>query len=250
MNEEIEERMNDLKIYEENNQIGIQEYNDKIQELLEEKNYLQSQNDELSENLMKANNTLKEYNDVIINKYQNMEEELNREKNDRINSEQIYKNKIREYKNKLNYVTKENNKLKNLIQHYKNKNMINSNRNNYIGNNIRSIYDYSDIKNRNRVNNAINVDNYLNKTMNYNYDTNNALNGDEITNNNNLFMDTDLTYRNNSINPIKNLKKISNTTIKSNYIDDNLNQSEHNKTLNEFKDLLKKMDEKLYSDKI
>jgi len=250
MNEEIEERMNDLKIYEENNQIGIQEYNDKIQELLEEKNYLQSQNEELSENLMKANNTLKEYNDVIINKYQNMEEELNREKNDRINSEQMYKNKIREYKNKNNYLIKENNKLKNLIQHYKSKNMINSNRNNYLGNNIRSIYDYSDIKNKNGANNIINVDNYLNKTMNYNYDTNNALDGYEITNNNNLFMDQNLTYRNNLKNPIINLKKISNTTIKSNFFDDNLNQSEHNKTLNEFKDLLKKMDEKLYSDKI
>ena len=35
----------------------------------------------------KLNNTLKEYNDVIINKYQNMEEDLNREKNDRIHLE-------------------------------------------------------------------------------------------------------------------------------------------------------------------
>ena len=78
MNEEIEERMNDLKIYEENNQMRIQEYNDKIQELIEEKKYLEIQNAELSENLMKANNTLKEYNDVIINKYQNMEDDLNR----------------------------------------------------------------------------------------------------------------------------------------------------------------------------
>ena len=59
MNNEIEERMNDLQIYEENNQIGIQEYNDKIQELIEEKKILESRNEELSDNLLQANNTLK-----------------------------------------------------------------------------------------------------------------------------------------------------------------------------------------------
>ena len=47
---------------------------------------------------MKANNTLKEYNDVIINKYQNMEEDLNREKNDRIHWEHKYKKNLKEYR--------------------------------------------------------------------------------------------------------------------------------------------------------
>ena len=253
MNEEIEERMNDLKIYEENNQMGIQEYNDKIQELLEEKKFLQNQNDELSMNLIQANNTLKEYNDVIINKYQNLEEELNLEKNDKINLEQKYKSKIKEFKNKNNYLTKENNRLKNLIQHYKNRNIINTNKNHYTTNNLRSIYDFNSVRNKNSTKNSLlNVNDYLNKTMFYNYDTNNALNGDDtlINKNNNIqFFDMNLTYQDNSINPFKNIKKIS-TNTSSNYFDENPNQSEHNRTINEFKDLLKKIDEKLYNDNI
>ena len=102
-------------------------------------------------------------------------------------------------------------------------------------------------------NSFLNVDNYVNKTMLYDYDTNNALNGDEtLINNNNSkqFFDMNLTYQNDSTNPIKNLKKLSNTTIKNSYFDDNQNQSEHNRTINEFKDLLKKIDEKLYDDNI
>ena len=125
------------------------------------------------------------------------------------------------------------------MQQYRNNTLINVHKNNY-KNNIRSIYDFSDIKNKNikNVNNLINVDNYLNKTMMYNYDTNNALNQDDNSPDNNLFNDVNLTYQNNSINHIKNMKKISNTTIKSNYIDENRNQMLHNKTINEFKDLL------------
>ena len=84
----------------------------------------------------------------------------------------------------------------------------------------------------------------------YNYDTNNALNGDEMAPKNNIYNDLNLTYQNNIVTPIQNFKKISNTSMKSNYLDDNLNQSMHNKTINEFKDLLKKIDEKLYTDKI
>ena len=253
MNEEIEERMNDLKIYEENNQMRIQEYNDKIQELIEEKKYLEIQNAELSENLMKANNTLKEYNDVIINKYQNMEDDLNREKNDRIHWEQKYKKNLKEYKNKNSYLIKENYRLKNTLQKYRNDTLFNLQKNNYQNGKIRNLYGFNDIKNKTldaQRNNLLNVDNYLNKTMLYNTDRNYIFNEDEIIPNNNLFYDVNLTYQNIPTNHIINLKKINNSNTKSNnYFDENKSQNPNNKTINEFKDLLKKMDEKLFIDK-
>ena len=116
-----------------------------------------------------------------------MEEELNKEKNDRINFEQKYKNKIKEYKNKINYLTKDNNRLKNLIQNYKNRNIINTNRNNYTINNLKSMYNHNSFRNPIHTKNSfLNVDNYVNKTMLYDYDTNNALNGDETLINNNI----------------------------------------------------------------
>jgi hypothetical protein len=242
MNEEIEERMNDLKIYEENNQMRIQEYNDKIQELIEEKKYLEIQNAELSENLMKANNTLKEYNDVIINKYQNMEEDLNREKNDRIHWEQKYKKNLKEYKNKNSYLIKENYRLKNTLQKYRNDTLFNLQKNNYQNDKIRNLYGFNDIKNKTldaQRNNLLNVDNYLNKTMFYNTDRNYIFNEDEIIPNNNLFYDVNLTYQNIPTNHIINLKKINNSNTKSNnYFDENKSQNPNNKTINEFKDLL------------
>ena len=174
-----------------------------------------------------------------------MEQELIKEKNDKINSEQKMKIKLKEYKNKTNYLTKENNALKNILQQYRNNTLINAHKNN----NIRNAYNFSTIGNPYQVNNLLNVDNYLNKTMLYNYDTNNALNGDEVSPNNNILNDVNLTYQNNSINPIKNMKKMSHTTIKNNFLEENRSQISHNRTINEFKDLLKKIDEKLNSEK-
>lgn len=202
---------------------------------------------------MKANNTLKEYNDVIINKYQNMEDDLNREKNDRIHLEQKYKKNLKEYKNKNSYLIKENYRLKNTLQKYRNDTLFNLQKNNYQNGKIRNLYGFNDIKNKTldaQRNNLLNVDNYLNKTMLYNTDRNYIFNEDEIIPNNNLFYDVNLTYQNIPTNHIINLKKINNSNTKSNnYFDENKSQNPNNKTINEFKDLLKKMDEKLFIDK-
>ena len=150
-------------------------------------------------------------------------------------------------------MSKENNKLKNILQQYRVDNLNNINQNKFMNNNTRNFYGYNNITNRSRknnINNLLNVDNYVNKTMMYDYDRNNILNEEGISPNKYLFTDMNLTYQNNSIAPIKNTKKISHTSTKSNYLDNNLNQSMHNKTIDEFKDLLKKIDEKLYEDKI
>ena len=48
INSEINEKMNDLQIYEEINQREFDDYNNKIQELTQEKNFLEMQNNELS----------------------------------------------------------------------------------------------------------------------------------------------------------------------------------------------------------
>ena len=156
-----------------------------------------------------------------------------------------YKNKIKEYKKNNNNLIKENNKLKKTLQQYNISYMTNPSKNN----NLRNMYASSTYKkNKFSNNNIINIDDYLNKTMFYNYDVNNALNNDnQFSENQYLLNDNLTTYRNNHINPIKNLRKTSYMTYKNSFIDDN--QNKNNKMINEFKNLLNKIDEKLDSDK-
>ena len=139
------------------------------------------------------------------------------------------------------------------MQKYRNDTLFNLQKNNYQNDKIRNLYGFKDIKNKTldaQRNNLLNVDNYLNKTMLYNTDRNYIFNEDEIIPNNNLFYDVNLTYQNIPTNHIINLKKINNSNTKSNnYFDENKSQNPNNKTINEFKDLLKKMDEKLFIDK-
>ena len=72
-------------------------------------------------------------------------------------------------------------------------------------------------------------------------------NDNQFSENQYLLNDNLTTYRNNHINPIKNLRKTSYMTYKNSFIDDN--QNKNNKMINEFKNLLNKIDEKLDSDK-
>ena len=248
INAEIDERMNDFQIHEENNQKEIMDYSNKIKELLKEKNILEMQNEELSKNLAAANDTLKEYNDLIMNKYKNIEKELISEQEDKNKIIEKCNAKIQKIKIKYINLKKENNKLKEII--YKvNKDKFN---NNILTNNNISKSQYNSIISndnflRNRLNkeDLTNVDNHMNKTMfDINYDINEAINGNSIINRNNNYMKENIFNNtlNSGINKI-NLNENKNYIIQRDRFSNSLNKN--NEMIKEFKDFLKKMDEKI-----
>ena len=226
----------------------IMDYSNKIKELLKEKNILEMQNEELSKNLAAANDTLKEYNDLIMNKYKNIEKELISEQEDKNKIIEKYNAKIQKIKIKYINLKKENNKLKEII--YKvNKDKFN---NNILTNNNISKSQYNSIISndnflRNRLNkeDLTNVDNHMNKTMfDINYDINEAINGNSIINRNNNYMKENIFNNtlNSGINKI-NLNENKKYIIQSDRFSNSLNKN--NEMIKEFKDFLKKMDEKI-----
>ena len=239
MNSEIDEKMKDLQIFEENNQREIDDYNNKIEELMQEKSILEAQNNELSQNLLAANDTLNEYNDIIINKYKLMENELQKEQQNRINMEEKYKDKIQSLKMKINSLQQENNKLKNKknLQKFFTSNNLNSSKG-FI--NTRNFANYAS-----NFNDLTNVDNYMNRTMFNikNIDSRKDFEGNlpfnEIKVNRQNYMKNTIT----SYNDKNNFKRINNNSDKKNFIVNNQIKQKH--MINEFKTLLNKIDEKL-----
>ena len=246
MNSEIDEKMNDLQVYEENKQKERDDYNNKIEELLQIKDSLEKENNELSHSLAEANETLKEYNDVIINKYKFMEEELYKEQQARNNMEQKYKEKIQSLKIKYNNLQQENNKFKDMI--FKNKKDLPHNFQRFYTTNTlnnRSNYNVktnnnNNIRNKINIRDLVDVDSHINRTM---FDMNTGLNKDLYLDKNpsNTFIQPE-PYVNTFIPYNKGtFMRINNS--KNDILENSL--SSQNKIINEFKSLLNKIDEKL-----
>ena len=253
MNLEIDERMNDLQIYEENSQKEIDEYNNKIQELIREKTTLEINNNELSQNLNRANDTLKEYNDIVVNKYKNLEDELYKEKQNKITMEQKYKNKIESMKLKNNSLLKENNMLKDIINNQPLKKNFKGNIHKHGGsNNLNNnkkydvkVKDYITFRNKINIKDLTDIDSHINRTMfNFNYKPNKEYN--TMKNNRIYNLAQSSNFMNNTINSYKNKKnvnKFSDSNIKNNILNDS--QIKQINMINEFKTLLNQIDEKL-----
>jgi chromosome segregation ATPase len=234
MNTEIDEKMNDIQIYEDNNKREIDDYNNKIEELLQEKNVLEVQNNELTKNLSAANNTLKEYNDIVMNKYKDVENELLKEQQNNKKMEKKYKDKIYSLKMKFNNLQQENNKLKGNNKRLHSKltgSNFNINKTQILDNNI--------YRNNRKIADLTNLDNHLNQTM-FNLGINRGYNP---------FTDVNLTQPNilkASVNTLynRNIDALTyNNSFNKNIDDDsNLKQKE---MIKEFKLLLNRMDEKL-----
>ena len=261
MNSEINEKMNDLQIYEENNQREFDDYNNKIQELIQEKNFLEMQNNELSQNLANANNTLREYNDVIINKYKVLEDELYKEKQNNLNLQQKYKDKIETLKIKYNNLKQENNKLKEINSQEINDKPINYNnlnkKNNkkYYNTNYNKNIDF--IKQKD-IRDLIDVDNHINKTMfniksDFGRPTNKIRNYNKYENN--YIKDNNLTQQDIMRNTTSSYYDPNNKKMKISYTNTNIrndideSQKKQKSIINDFKSLLKKMDEKIENQK-
>ena len=262
MNSEINEKMNDLQIYEENNQREFDDYNNKIQELIQEKNFLEMQNNELSQNLANANNTLREYNDVIINKYKVLEDELYKEKQNNLNLQQKYKDKIETLKIKYNNLKQENNKLKEINSQEINDKPINYNNINK-KNNTKKYYNTNYNKNidfikQKDIRDLIDVDNHINKTMfniksDFGRPTNKIRNYNKYENN--YIKDNNLTQQDIMRNTTSSYYDPNNKKMKISYTNTNIrndideSQKKQKSIINDFKSLLKKMDEKIENQK-
>ena len=197
-----------------------------IEELVKEKMILEEQNEELTKNLSIANDNLKQLNDLVEDKYKNMEDELYKQRTQKKNIEKKYKGMIKQIKSKEKGIIKENSQLKEILNNQDNSNKL---QNLALYKNVIGI-DNNNINNNN---------NQLNRTM-FNIPVNNNILND---NNNSMVIDS-----NNQRNLLNNTLNFANKRV-NNYqmmpkIEDP-NDDNQKKTLEEFKELLKKIDEKL-----
>ena len=198
----------DLKLFEENKQQEFKEYSDQIENIIDENNLLKAQNKELTENLSLANENMKQLNELISDKYADVEAELLRQTSHKENLEKKYKDIFKHMKNKQNLLNQENHKLKEFI-----------NNNNNQEAQLDNLGD-----NDNKINN--NVQNFNNNNDNINFQS-------PIMNNIN---------ENNNINMFNNSNSNYNINQPT-YID--TKEERQKRTLNNFKMLLDKMDEKI-----
>ena len=172
----------DLKLFEENKQQEFKEYSDQIENIIDENNLLKAQNKELTENLSLANENMKQLNELISDKYADVEAELLRQTSHKENLEKKYKDIFKHMKNKQNLLNQENHKLKEFINNNNNQEeqldnlgdndiKINNNVQNFNNNNNDNINFQSPIMNNINENNNINMFNNSNSNYNINQPT-------------------------------------------------------------------------------
>ena len=195
-----------------------------IEKNVQEKMKMEEQNEELTKNLSIANENLKQLNDLVVDKYSNMENELHKQKSQKKNIEKKYKEKIKQIKSKEKGIMKENNQLKEILNNQDNNNK------------LHHLASYKNIMGPD--NNINSNNNQLNNTM-YNMPINNNI----LNENNSMAIDS-----NNQRNVLNNTLTYANNKRLNNYqiprIEDP-NDDNQKKTLEEFKELLRKIDEKL-----
>ena len=237
LNDLIAQSEEDLKLFEENKQQDFQEYSNQIEILIQEKNMLRVQNMELTENLSLANENMKQLNELISQKYADVEAELFRQTNKKENLEKKYKDIFKQMKNKQNLLNEENNKLKEMINKNQEGSFENYGENEVKMNNIQNLNLYKKI-NGDDNNNNLNFETPIvtNRSLSSKNNNNNFININE---------NIEQTFGNNNSN-MNNMNYTNNFNydINSNsYID--AKEARQKRTLNNFKMLLDKMDEKI-----
>ena len=238
LNDLVLQSEEDLKIFEENKQQEFDEYNNQIEILIQEKNTLRVQNMELTENLSLANENMKQLNELISERYADVEAELFKQTNINENLEKKYKDVLKHMKNKQNLLNEENNKLKEIIN---NQDTINENfgDNEIKMNKIQNLNLYKKINEINNDNNLDNLDFESPITTNRSSRNNNRQNLININENG------EQTFGNNGLNLKNNENNFNNYdyNINSGYVD--AKEERQKRTLKNFKMLLDKMDEKI-----
>jgi hypothetical protein len=241
------------------NEIELNEYEKKISNLMKEKAELESEKVELTESLFIATESLRKMKNFITEKYSNMEQNLFKETAKNEGLEKKYKNIIRQMKTNEKRLYKENQNLKNKINQRENEKELNykstfQNRSlfNNINNNNRSLMNNNSFSpNKFKTNNLLNQTNTnpnilsplrLNNSLNFNMKkVNSPFSPYKNMNQNNI--STQNSYNNiNSNNRIMSPSR--NIHLIYQRIEDPKEKGQK-KTLEEFKKLLTKIDEKL-----
>ena len=231
LNNLIVQSEEDMKLFEENKQEEFKEYTNQIEILMEEKNILTAQNIELTNNLALANENMKQLNEIIIDKYADVEAELFKQTNINENMEKKYKNVLKHMKDKQNCLNQENIKLKEIINNEQDE--IDEN---YRENEVK----INDIQNSNLINKMnTSKNNYSKLNFESQVGTNRSLNNNNKSNLININENSEQTFRNNNMN----IKNNYNYNINSSYID--TKEAGQKRTLDNFRMLLDKMDKKI-----
>ena len=238
LNDLIAQSEEDLKLFEENKQQEFKEYSNQIENLIQEQNILRAQNLELTENLSLANENMKQLNELISDKYADVEAELLKQTSNKENLEKKYKDIFKHMKNKQNLLNQENNKLKEIINNQESP-FENFGQNEIKMNNIQNLNLYKKINGENNES-KLNFETPIGTNRSTKNNKNNLINIDE---------NIEQTFGNYNINMNDS---VNNVNFKNNYNYD-INASSYNdakearqkRTLNNFKMLLDKMDEKI-----
>ena len=102
----------DIQNYDLEKQNEINEYNNQIEEINNAKNEIQAENEVYREYLEKAIDNMKQLNDQIVENYGSLEEELGLQMNENQQTQKKYKDMLKKIKKKQNNLTKQNEELK------------------------------------------------------------------------------------------------------------------------------------------
>ena len=208
MQKALEQKDIDLQNYDLEKQNQINDYNEQIEEIINEQNLIEAQNEEFREYMKKAIESMNQLNEQITEKYGSLEEELGLRINENQMMQKKYKDILKKIKKKQNNLEKKNEELK--MKAYNT--------------------DFN-----------LGINTQLNKTMQLMHPQNQSF---YLDNNINNLVQNENVINNNS-NFVNNYYSMYNNI--QNIDENNDNDIRQKQTLDDFKQLLRKMDEKLNS---
>ena len=226
LQKEIAARDSELELLEQAKTNENKEYNDQMAQVIKEKNDLELYNAELSDNLSQASQKIKELNDFITDKYNSLNQSLFKERSRNDNIEKKYKGAIKNLRMREKSLIEENKQLKELL----NEKDIEKEQMEYqYQNEIKNMSLYNNMNNTTILNNNIQPQsNIVNQSMaaGYNMNSNFGINS--------------VNQQQNVNNSYYGLQQVNNSCR----FEDPKEEGQK-RTLEEFKRLLSKIDEKL-----
>lgn len=231
LHKDITNKENEIELIEQDKQKTYQEYNNHLNATLKEKNEIENENSALRQDLISANETIKGLHDFIRDKHTTMQQTLYKETMKNDNLQKKYKGVIKQLKIKEKNLYDENKSLKSLLNE---KDLEKEQIEYRYQNELKNMSLYNNVNNNN---NTSVMMNQSQQQLQYNHNQFNNMNMNNTSNN--MFANTNYAV-NNSVHVMNYNNNINNT-----YKVDETKDDEQKRTLEEFKRLLNKMDEKL-----
>lgn len=230
LHKDITNKENEIELIEQDKQKTYQEYNNHLNATIKEKNEIENENNSLRQDLISANETIKGLHDFIRDKHTTMQQTLYKETMKNDNLQKKYKSVIKQLKIKEKNLYDENKSLKSLLNE---KDLEKEQIEYRYQNELKNMSLYNNVNNNN--NNTSIMMNQSQQPLQYNHNQFNNMNNTST----NVFTNTNYAV-NNSVHVMNYNNNINNT-----YKFDETKDDEQKRTLEEFKRLLNKMDEKL-----